>query len=107
MTLPLLWDELSRFVNGAPGYEGVPGVRSAEYPCESFDGLGYDGTGDCMSDGHYLCVECKRLAPDAPRFTEPYSSAIGERVPGSLGRLDRIRALRATMARRSGRQGHK
>ena len=68
--LPLAWEELARFVNGRPGYEGVPGVRSADHPCELFDGRGYDGSGDCYSDGHYLCTECSRLSPQAPRFTE-------------------------------------
>jgi hypothetical protein len=99
--LPIAWEVLRRQLNGEPGYEGLPGFRSAEYPCEVFDGRGYDGTGGCMSDGHYLCVECSELSPEAPRFTETHSTALGERVPGSFGRLDRIRALRSTMRRRA------
>lgn len=98
--LPLAWDELARLINGRPGYEGVPGVRSAEYPCDLFDGLGYVGTGRCMSDGHYLCVECSELSPKAPRFHQTNRN-LGERVPGALARLDRIVALRVTVRRRS------
>lgn len=104
MTLPLAWEELRRFVNGYPGHEGVPGVRSAEYPCEVFDGRGYDGTGDCMSDGHYLCTECSQLSSEAPRFAEPYAGPGGHRrrfYGLALGRLDRIRAYRFTMGRRN------
>ena len=99
MTLPLAWEELRRFVNGEPGCEGQPGVRSSEYPCEVFDGRGYDGTGRCMSDGHYLCTECSELSPDADRFHETHRN-LGERMPGAMARLDRIRALRATKRRR-------
>lgn len=103
MTLPLAWEELRRFVNGEPGYEGTPGVRSVEYPCEVFDGRGYDGTGECMSDGHYLCVECSELSPEAPRFTEPgWSGGRNRRYyAAALGRLDRIHALQATMRHRA------
>ena len=104
MALPLAWEELRRFVNGEPGYEGTPGVRSPEYPCEWFDGRGYDGTGGCLSDGHYLCVECSELSPEAPRFTEPQWGLGGWRRPrfaAALGRLDRIRALRCTQRRRA------
>ncbi len=103
MTLPLAWEELRRFVNGEPGYEGTPGVRSAEYPCELFDGLGYDGRGDCHSDGHYLCTECSHLSPEAPRFVEPHAGIGGHRrryYGIALSRLDRIRAYRYTMERR-------
>jgi hypothetical protein len=103
--LPLAWEELHRLVNGEPGYEGAIGVRSAEYPCTEFDGRGYDGGGDCMSDGHYLCVECSHLSPEAPRFTETHR-ALGERVAGSLGRLDRICAYRSTMAHRTAMHAH-
>lgn len=102
--LPLAWEELCRFVNGEPGYEGTPGIRSTEYPCELFNGRGYDGTGACMSDGHYLCVECSELSPEAPRFTEPYSGPTGHnrRYFGrALVRLDRIHALQATRRHRS------
>lgn len=103
MTLPLAWEELRRFVNDETGYEGTPGVRSAEYPCEEFDGRGYDGGGKCHSDGHYLCTECSQLSPEAPRFVEPYAGPGGHRrrfFGLALARLDRIRAYRYTMQRR-------
>lgn len=99
--LPLAWEELRRFVNDEPGYEGTPGVRSVEYPCDAFDGRGYDGTGACMSDGHYLCTECSLLAPEAPRFTEPGRGIRGRPYSAiAPGRLDRIHVRQATMRHR-------
>ena len=47
---------------------GAPGVRDPDDECEIFNTRGYDGRGDCLSDGHYLCEECSHLSPDAPRF---------------------------------------
>jgi hypothetical protein len=40
---------------------GEPGVRDTLHPCEFFQ---YGpATGDCESDGHYMCKECKCLTP--------------------------------------------
>lgn len=36
---------------------GTPGVRDPDNPCEVYT-PGIPGEGDCMSDGHYLCLEC-------------------------------------------------
>lgn len=78
---PLIeWESLVRFVNDKPSLVGEMGVRDPDYICEGFDRRGYDGKGGCMSDGHYLCVECSELSPDSPRFTEY----------GSDGRRDRL-----------------
>lgn len=77
----LRWDALVRFVNGRPGLFAEPGIRDPEHPCEVFDGRGYDGTGRCHSDGHWLCVECSQLSPQAARFEEY----------GRDGRADRLR----------------
>lgn len=74
------WDRLVRFVNGRPERVGEPGVRDPDYQCDGFDGLGYQGRGDCMSDGHYLCVDCSLLSPDSERFTDY----------GKDGRRDRL-----------------
>lgn len=74
------WDDLVRFVNSAPPRFGAPGVRDPEYPCELFDGKSYDGTGDCESDGHYLCQECSHLSPNAPRFEEHGAAGRGDRL---------------------------
>lgn len=74
------WNELLEAVNGRTSF-GQVGVRDHDNPCEEFDGLGYDGTGGCKSDGHYLCKECSRLSPKAPRFEEY----------GRDGRRDRLR----------------
>jgi len=79
------WNALYAEVNGRP-MVGTPGVRDIENPCEVFDGMGYDGGGDCHSDGHYLCDDCSRLSPDAPRFSQY----------GTAGRLHRIRLSRSS-----------
>ncbi len=68
-------------INAYPGRLGTPGVRDPDGICEAFDGRGYDGYGKCESDGHYLCVECSQLSPEAPRFAENY---------GWQGILDRL-----------------
>lgn len=80
MTFPIAWAELVANINGRT-FLGQVGVRDPDGPCESFDGLGYDGRGQCMSDGHYLCVECSELSPEASRFEENY---------GREGRRDRL-----------------
>lgn len=68
---PILeWENLVEQVNGRRGIFGTAGVRDPQNPCELFDGLRFDGTGECQSDGHYLCTECSRLSPKAPRFEE-------------------------------------
>jgi hypothetical protein len=73
------WSELVGFVNGHPPLFGARGVRDPEYRCEEFDGEGYDGTGQCHSDGHYMCTECSHLSPDAPRFQNDRASR-GDRL---------------------------
>jgi hypothetical protein len=50
--------------------DGVPGVRSVNFPCEHFDGLTPDGSGDCHSDGHYLCHECSRMSRKSDRWPD-------------------------------------
>lgn len=64
------WGTLVRFVNGRQ-VVGDLGVRDPEYPCEGYDARGYNGEGRCLSDGHYECVNCSQLSPEAPRFTDP------------------------------------
>lgn len=73
MTLPSAWLVLIEEVNGRPAF-GAPGVRDPAAPCHAFDpvaeidwlGLAVTapGTGDCVSDGHYLCRGCARLSID-------------------------------------------
>lgn len=77
------WESLYRFVNSKPPLFGTVGVRDPEHMCEEFDGKRYDGSGDCLSDGHYMCLECSLLSPAAPRFEEY----------GRDGRADRLRAF--------------
>jgi len=40
---------------------GVKGIRDSDNPCEVFDPG--PASGDCQTDGHYLCIECKELDP--------------------------------------------
>ena len=79
--LPAAWEDLRLAINGLPGRLGARGVRDPEGLCDVFDARGYDGSGKCMSDGHYLCVECSELSPEAPSFVEY----------GRAGRADRLR----------------
>jgi len=88
--LPPKWDALFRDLNRLPGNMGAPGVRDPDAVCEAFDGDGYDGTGDCLSDGHCMCTECSQLSPESYRFTDY----------GTDGRRDRLRARWATTQRR-------
>lgn len=76
------------FVNGRTPVErdGDP-----ENDCEAFDGAGYNGTGECLSDGHYACVDCSKLSPQAPRFLQ-YAAQ---------GRLDRLRLFARRKERRA------
>lgn len=90
------WAELTERVNGRTTI-GMVGVRDPEYPCEAFDGLGYDGHGRCDSDGHYLCVECSDLSPKASRFEEH----------GRDGRRDRLRLYFAHLKERAALGGGK
>lgn len=56
---------------------GVKGKRCSDYPCEAYEptqdatylGLRITapGTGDCDSDGHYLCNDCIHLSDRAIR----------------------------------------
>lgn len=89
------WNELYANVNGRTRL-GQVGVRDPDGICEVFDGRGYDGSGRCSSDGHYLCVECSELSPEAPRFVEY----------GRAGRADRLRLFWSRpAAQRTGKEG--
>lgn len=76
------WENLRRFVNSEPPLFGTPGVRDPDNVCEGYDARGYNGTGDCLSDGHYECTNCSQLSPNAARFEENF---------GRDGRADRLR----------------
>lgn len=56
--IPVPWWEKPFQVD--PGL-GVKGIRSTEFPCEAYDPG--EPSGDCHTDGHYLCIECKNLDP--------------------------------------------
>jgi hypothetical protein len=54
------WNELYLAANGRTAF-GQRGVRDPEYPCAEF--LPGEPSGQCMSDGHYLCNECTWSVP--------------------------------------------
>lgn len=64
MRYPPQWEVLVEEVNGR-NVLGAIGVRDPNAICEDFDGLGYNGKGECHSDGHYLCKNCSHLSPKA------------------------------------------
>lgn len=56
------WAILEAQVNGR-AIVGMAGVRDPDAPCDAFDPLPEGehptGEGGCMSDGHYMCAECR------------------------------------------------
>jgi len=46
---------------------GRKGVRDPEFPCAEFDPGPVEVWASCMSDGHYLCLECRHLSPESER----------------------------------------
>lgn len=59
-----LHERMSSFDPGC----GVKGIRDTFHPCSGFDPTNpyvpnYRPNGDCSTDGHYLCFECKNLDP--------------------------------------------
>lgn len=62
MEMTLRWQHLVAVANGRT-LVGMDGVRDPEGPCEMFEnGPLHGGTGDCETDGHYLCDECVHRA---------------------------------------------
>jgi hypothetical protein len=54
---------------------GIIGLRDIDHPCEGFDDTPRDPddqSGDCSTDGHYMCIECKHL-----NLTSDYASRRG------------------------------
>lgn len=41
--------------------DGTPGIRDIDHPCGTFDHG--EPNGRCMTDGHYICIECRHLDP--------------------------------------------
>lgn len=77
--LPTAWAELEAAVNGRTFF-GMRGVRDPDNRCDDFTATGYDGTGTCHSDGHFMCVECAHLSPEAPRFVDHERAGRGDRL---------------------------
>lgn len=57
---------------------GRPGFRSTEDPCEYFQPG--EPSGDCYTDGHYLCIECDQLSKNSQYFldNQPQSFVINK-----------------------------
>ena len=48
----------------AEAHFGQPGVRDPEFPCRGFEPG--EPSGDCKTDGHYMCQECQRCEAKRP-----------------------------------------
>ena len=56
----------------------MDGIRDPEFPCEAFVYGRPDGSGSCMSDGCYLCIECVELSLE--------STAHGDDLIGTIAK---------------------
>ena len=74
-TTPAPWRALVWELQGRPDRlhdgsrlpDGEPGVRDVDAPCDVFEPVGAPyqyskGTGECDTDGHYLCRECVHIS---------------------------------------------
>lgn len=57
---PEAWRPLLAALHGVAKI-GEPGIRDADSPCDVFD-PGTPGGGDCDTDGHYMCSECRHIS---------------------------------------------
>lgn len=91
-----LWVWLARFayrravshnpLNKVP--TGLPGHRDPEHPCTSYSPVNrrnsifrppyYSLRGDCQSDGHYLCNDCRWLDPKSDFAQFNFGSGVTE-----------------------------
>lgn len=72
LAVPPVWRGLVAQLNGGPIQDGEPGIRDIDAPCEAFEpaGAAFDmanGTGDCQTDGHYICSECVHISLETLR----------------------------------------
>ena len=97
MAIPPVWRTLIHAINGENDPripDGAPGVRDVDAPCEAFEPAGKpyqiaNGSGDCMTDGHNLCVECVHIAQETLREKRDLCIECGEAMVTSkaLGRV--------------------
>jgi hypothetical protein len=53
-------------------YFGGTGIRDSNNPCADFT-QGQSGTGNCDTDGHYMCYKCAHMSKIAVEFRkDPY-----------------------------------
>jgi hypothetical protein len=55
-------------------YIGAPNIRDPELPCDEFEPIGTiygkDYSGNCETDGHYMCAKCVNREPFKPLESE-------------------------------------
>jgi DNA-directed RNA polymerase subunit RPC12/RpoP len=64
--MPARWRALVSELNGGRIPDGTPGIRDVNAPCDHFEPAGEpfehaNGSGSCMTDGHYICSECVHI----------------------------------------------
>ena len=73
--IPPVWRALIEDLNG------IQETRDPSSPCEAWDYVEEPtGLGDCMTDGHYRCVECKHIALSALRAKRDQCRECGTKV---------------------------
>lgn len=70
------WNQLVAAVNGR-SILGSPGVRDPDAPCSAFHPGEPLEDGDCDTDGHYLCRECRHISLVAIRRRNDQCEACG------------------------------
>lgn len=45
---------------------GDPGLRDPDYPCTMYDPSSSEPEGECQTDGHYMCKECRHRKAGYP-----------------------------------------
>lgn len=65
--VPDIWRDFVWKINeGNRLPDGMRGIRDVDAPCDVFEPAGEpgeyaNGTGECLTDGHYMCVECVHI----------------------------------------------
>jgi hypothetical protein len=67
LDVPEPWRALVWEINGNRPFDGTPGIRDVDAPCDAFEPAGEPfeqakGEGSCDTDGHYICSECVHIS---------------------------------------------
>lgn len=61
--IPLVWRALYEDLNGRAHKPEYPQTRDPDAPCDAWEQTDApDGSGHCLTDGHYMCVECIHIS---------------------------------------------